>query len=121
MPDDLKINLSRRTVEQMRELSERSGYSMKELLIVGLVAAKVILEVREKGNVLVEATPEGKAVAEYKFPEPRSKTDDITRSLLSDTYSLSLERAIADLDPDRETPSPPVNPQNRPPQSALNS
>jgi hypothetical protein len=86
----------------MFELSELSGYSLRELLMLGLDAATMVIEAREKGHVIIEATPEGRALTEYSFPEPLAVSTAI-QDLLEDPCSLSLQRAIADLDPDNSS------------------
>ena len=108
-PDEMEINLSHHTVDHMQKLAERSGYSLTELVKLGIAAATVVIEARENGHVIVEATAEGQILTEISFPETSTTRNKIVRNLLAEPCSLSLERAIADLDPDHETPSPPLH------------
>ena len=104
MSEGMKINLSCLASETIEKLAERSGYSPAELVSLGLATVRMVIEAQEQGHVIVEMTREGKKLSKIRFPEPRSTIiDAASRDLLSEPCSLSLHRAIADLDPDNNT------------------
>jgi hypothetical protein len=104
MSEEMKINLSCRAAETIEKLAERSGYSPAELVSLGLATVRMVIDAQEQGHVIVEMTREGKKLSKIRFPEPRSTILDAASSdYLSEPCSLSLQRAIADLDPDNKT------------------
>ena len=63
--------------------------------------AKLVLEEHEQGHTLILIDEAGKPLSKIVMPQPESELiDNTAREILSEPYSLSLERAIADLDPD---------------------
>jgi hypothetical protein len=95
------VRISPETTAVIHDLAERNGYSERDFLMWGLSLAKLVLEEREQGNSLILIDEEGRPLSKILLPEVNSQVIDKTvREILDDPCSLSLARAIADLDPD---------------------
>lgn len=100
-PQGTVVRISPEATAVIHDIAERNGYSDREFLLWGLSLAKLVLEEKELGNSLILIDDDGKPISRIVPPEANDKiVDQTVRELLEEPHSLSLERAIADLDPD---------------------
>jgi hypothetical protein len=106
-PQGTVVRISPEATAVIHDIAERNGYSDREFLLWGLSLAKLVLEEKEQGNSLILIDDDGKPISRIIPPEVNDKlVDETVRELLEEPHSLSLERAIADLDPDVTTAIP---------------
>ena len=97
------VRISPEATAVIHDLAERNGYTDKDFLLWGLSLAKLVLEEKEHGNSLIIIDDDGKPISKIVLPEVNDRfVDQTVRELLGETHSPSLERAIADLDPDAQ-------------------
>lgn len=105
-PQGTVVRISPEATAVIHNIAERNGYSDRDFLLWGLSLAKLVLEEKEQGNSLILINEEGKPVSKIVPPEVNVKlVEQTVRELLEEPHSLSLERAIADLDPDITAPA----------------
>ncbi len=96
----ITIRISPETATAIHALAERNGYSDRDFFLWAASLAKLVLEEHEQGNALILVDGNGQPLSKIILPEPISGLmENTVRNILSEPYSLSLERAIADLDP----------------------
>lgn len=64
----LNVNLPEAAYEELRELADRNGRTMSDVVKLALGLVKVALEEREKHNRLAVTTSEGKLLKEIILP-----------------------------------------------------
>jgi hypothetical protein len=67
-PKRLSFILSPKAYADLALLSEQTSRSMTEILRLGLGLAKIAIEARSNGELLVVAKPDGSAVKEILLP-----------------------------------------------------
>lgn len=97
----ITIRISPETAAEIHALAQRNGYGDREFFILGASLAKLALEEQEQGHRLILIAEDGKPLTKIVLPEPQADIEGTVKNILGEPYSLSLERAIADLDPDR--------------------
>ncbi len=97
----ITIRISPETAAEIHALAERHGYTAKDLILWGISLARLALEEHEKGNSLILMNGTGKPLSKIVLPQiPSWLLEDTLRQITREPNSLSLEQAIADLDPD---------------------
>jgi hypothetical protein len=97
----ITFRLSPAAAAEINDLAERNGYTAADLFRWGAGLAKLLLEEQEQGHTLILIDEAGKPLSKIVLPQSQCGViANAAREILSEPYSLSLERAIADLDPD---------------------
>ncbi len=96
----LFVKLTGDTAREIKVLSEQFHYSPSELVRLALSVVSKLLHGQARGNKFLVATPEGTLIQEWKLSESQSFIDRETQRIIKHAFPTSLDRSIADLDPD---------------------
>ena len=64
----VNLNLAMKSYQDLESLAEKTGRTMTDIVRFGLALVKLYLEEHEKGNILLVASRNGKAISEIRFP-----------------------------------------------------
>jgi hypothetical protein len=112
----MTVKISPADANDIRKFAQDHSYEPSELVRLGITVAQLLIREKELDHKFIVTNADGDIIREWIFPEPQSVMDTEARKILESTGpSTSLERAIADLDPDNPkggiaTPAPSARP-----------
>jgi hypothetical protein len=96
---ELKVIFSPELTAEIHNLAERRGYSDIEYVRLALGLMKKAVEVEEQDHQLIVATRDGEVITQLVLSEPQGMKS-VVQKILDEHRISSLDRTIADLDPD---------------------